>query len=63
MMLPELADLTPQQAVHAKTIYSAVNMLRRTPPGPIFSELLRHPAFQSVGDQYWMFDRRRWQRE
>lgn len=63
MLMPELADLTPQQAVHAKTIYSAVNMLRRMPPGPIFAELLRHPAFQSVGDQYWMFERRRWQRE
>lgn len=63
MIMPELADLTPQQAVHAKTIYSAVNMLRRTPPGPIFAELLRYPAFQSVGDQYWMFDRRRWQKE
>jgi hypothetical protein len=63
MIMPELADLTPQHAVHAKTIYSAINMLRRLPPGPIFAELMRYPAFQAVGDHYWTFDRRRWQKE
>jgi hypothetical protein len=55
-IVPELVALNPQASVHAKTIYSAVNMLRRVPPGPIFAELVRHPAFQPVGDHYWQFD-------
>ncbi len=59
-LLPELAALNPQNSVHAKTLYSAINMFRRVPPGPLFAELVRHPAFQSVGDHYWQFDRSRW---
>jgi hypothetical protein len=55
-IVPELISLGAQNSVHAKTIYSAVNMLRRTPPGPIFAELVRHPAFQPMGDYYWQFD-------
>lgn len=60
-LLPELARLSLQGAVHAKTLYSALNMVRRVPPGPMFAELIRHPAFQSVGDHYWRFDSKRWQ--
>lgn len=60
-IFPELADLNPQNTVHAKTLYSAINMLRRVPPGPLFAELVRHPAFQPVGDHYWQFDSSRWQ--
>lgn len=60
-LMPELARLSLQGAVHAKTLYSALNMVRRTPPGPMFAELVRHPAFQSVGDHYWRFDSKRWQ--
>ncbi len=60
-LLPDLARLSLQGAVHAKTLYSAINMVRRMPPGPLFAELVRHPAFQSVGDHYWRFDQRRWQ--
>ncbi|MCP5100385.1 MAG: hypothetical protein GY943_32955 [Chloroflexi bacterium] len=56
-----LSQLTPQNTVHAKTLYSAINMLRRVPPGPLFAELVRHPAFLPVGDHYWQFDRVRWQ--
>jgi hypothetical protein len=62
-IFPPLAEPTPQKSVHAKTLYSALNMLRRVPPGPLFAELVRHPAFQSVGDHYWQFDRDRWQEE
>jgi hypothetical protein len=62
-LFPTLASLTPQKTVHAKTLYSAINMLRRVPPGPLFAELVRHPAFQAVGDHYWQFDRERWQEE
>ena len=63
MLMPELALLSLQNAVHSKTLYSAINMLRRVPPGPVFAELVRHPAFQAVGDQYWRFDPNRWQKE
>jgi hypothetical protein len=60
-IFPQLAALSPQNTVHAKTLYSAINMLRRVPPGPLFAELVRHPAFQPVGDHYWRFDSSRWQ--
>ncbi|MCP4425417.1 MAG: hypothetical protein GY803_13065 [Chloroflexi bacterium] len=61
-LFPELAEANPQNTVHAKTLYSAINMLRRVPPGPLFAELVRHPAFQPVGDHYWQFDQTRWQK-
>jgi len=51
----ELAKLNPQGTVHVKSIYSAVNIVRRCPPGPIFAELLNHPAFASVGDAHWKY--------
>lgn len=60
-VFPSLASLSTQDTVHAKTIYSAVNMLRRMPPGPIFEMLVRNPAFKTVGDHYWIFDSSRWQ--
>lgn len=56
-IFPSLASLNPQNAVHAKTLYSAVNMLKRMPPGPIFAELTRNSAFESVGDLYWQFNK------
>ncbi|MCP4418919.1 MAG: hypothetical protein GY805_20065 [Chloroflexi bacterium] len=59
-IFPSLAEMTPQNTVHAKTLYSAVNMLRRIPPGPLFAELVRHQAFSPVGDHYWKFDKNRW---
>ncbi len=62
-IFPELAKANPQNTVHAKTLYSAINMLRRVPPGPLFAELVRHPAFQAVGDHYWQFDQNRWQKD
>jgi hypothetical protein len=60
-IFPSLAEMTPQNTVHAKTLYSAINMLRRVPPGPLFAELVRHQAFLPVGDHYWKFDDSRWQ--
>ncbi len=59
-LVPELTKLNPQSTVHAKTIYSAVNLVRRCPPGPILAELSSRPAFVSVGDNYWRFDESRW---
>lgn len=55
-VFPEIAKLSPQGTVHAKTLYSAVNIVRRCPPGPIFAELARQSCFQSVGGGYWTYD-------
>ncbi len=61
-LLPELAILSPQQAVHAKTLYAVTNMLRRVAPDPLFAELVANPAFIPVGEHYWRFDPRRYRR-
>lgn len=53
MVIPALGRLTPQGTAHAKTIYSAVNVLRRCPPGPIFATLSANPDFENVGGHYW----------
>jgi hypothetical protein len=52
----ELAALTPQRNVHARTLYSAVNMVRRCPPGPIFARLTTLPGFKHVGGAYWRLE-------
>ncbi len=52
-IIGELARLSPQRSVHAKTIYSAVNVVRRFPPGPIFALLVERPEFEHVGGPYW----------
>ena len=56
----ELAKLNPQSAGHAKTLYAAVNVARRSSPGPIFAELVAHPYYALVGDAYWRFDQSQW---
>lgn len=55
-ILPGLVSLSPQATVHAKTIYSAVNVLLRTPPGPVFALLSTEPCFVPMGGGYWTFD-------
>lgn len=55
-IVPELIKLSPQGTVHAKTIYTAVNFLKRVPPGPIFALLSTEPCFVSMGGGYWTFD-------
>lgn len=52
-LMIELAKLNPQNAVHAKTIYSAINVVRRCPPGPIFATLVSHPEFEHVAGPNW----------
>ncbi|MHB8630285.1 MAG: hypothetical protein ACYDEO_29355, partial [Aggregatilineales bacterium] len=52
-LMIELAKLNPQNAVHAKTIYSAVNVVRRCPPGPIFAALASRPEFEHVAGPNW----------
>lgn len=58
IILAELARFSPQSAVHAKTIYSAVNVLRRCPPGPILATLVSNPDFEYVGNHYWKISER-----
>jgi hypothetical protein len=55
-MFRELAKLTTQSAVHARSLYSAVNVIRRVTPGTVFGELVARPYFAHVGDAYWRFD-------
>ncbi len=55
-IMPELGKLSPQGTIHAKTIYSAVSVLRRTPPGPVFALLSTEPCFVPMGGGYWAFD-------
>jgi hypothetical protein len=55
-MCRQLAPLEPQGTVHAKTLYSATNLLRRCPPGPIFAVLSGSGLFQNVGGPYWRLD-------
>ncbi len=52
-ILPELLRLSPQNTIHVKTLYSAVNLLRRCPPEPIMTTLVSHPEFEYVGGGYW----------
>ena len=53
-LIAELSKQNPQRTVHAKVLYSTLNILRRCPPGPIFATLVANPEFQYAGDHYWM---------
>jgi hypothetical protein len=53
-LLPELAKLSPQGNVHARTLYAAINLIKRTPPGPLFAALLTQSKFRAMGDGYWL---------
>jgi len=53
MIFPELAKLSPQGMVHASTLYSAVNLVMRVPPGPILATLVQDERFIAMGDNYW----------
>ncbi len=50
-LIRELAAFSPQGHVHCVTLYSAVNLIRRCPPGPIFARLVTH--FVHAGGPYW----------
>jgi hypothetical protein len=52
-LIQELSRSSPQGTVHAKTLYSALNVLRRCPPGPMLATLLTTPEFEHVGSHYW----------
>ena len=52
----ELAKLSSQGAVHAKALYSAVNLTRRCGAVPVFAHLTKHACFDPVGDGNWVYD-------
>lgn len=52
-----LSLLTPQGAIHFKTLYSAVNLLRRVPPLPLCNELIASKDLRTVGGNYWTLTR------
>ncbi|MEA3345910.1 MAG: hypothetical protein U9Q78_06670 [Chloroflexota bacterium] len=54
-IFPELSKLNPQGTVHVKTLYAAVNVIRRFSPGPILAELSTRACFLPVGDGYWSY--------
>jgi hypothetical protein len=52
-MIREMSKLTPQGHVHAQELYSAINIVRRIPPAPLFALLASKPEFTHVGDLYF----------
>ncbi len=48
-LAPQLMGLSTQGLVHARTVYSAINLLRRATPGPVFAALINNPRFQDTG--------------
>lgn len=54
-VFPELVKLTSQGMVHSKTLYSAINVVRRCPPGPLLYELAAHPCFIWMDHGYWSY--------
>jgi hypothetical protein len=55
-LFPELSKLNPQSTVHAKTLYSAVNVIHRASPGVVFEELTRHACFIPMNHGYWIYN-------
>jgi hypothetical protein len=52
-ILGSMSKLTPQGTVHAITLYSVINVVRRCAPGPIFATLTESHEFEEMGSQYW----------
>jgi hypothetical protein len=50
-----LAGLSLQRAVHAMTLYSVLNLLRRVPPAPMLAVLATSSRYVSLGDNYWAY--------
>jgi len=53
IVMRELSKSNPQGHVHAQELYSAVNLVRRVPPAPLFSLLETSPSFNHVGDLHF----------
>jgi hypothetical protein len=52
-MIREMSKLTPQGHVHAQELYSAVNIVRRVPPAPLFALLQTKDEISHVGDLHF----------
>lgn len=50
-----LAGLSLQRAVHAMTLHSVLNLLRRVPPAPMLAVLATSSEYVSLGDNYWAY--------
>jgi hypothetical protein len=51
--MAELVKLNVQGHVHAQELYSALNIVRRTPPGPMLAFLAENPRCRDVGDLHY----------
>lgn len=58
-IFPELAKLSGAGRVHAKTLYSAINFIRRAGPRAVFSALTESRAFSSAGGGYFVMQETR----
>ena len=52
-MVRELSKLNPQGHVHASELYSAINIVRRIPPGPILAFLASQQGLIHLGDLHY----------
>ena len=52
-MMRELVKLNVQGHVHAQELYSALNIIRRCPPGPLLAFLTSNSAYKHVGDLHY----------
>jgi hypothetical protein len=52
----ELSKLSGRGLVHAKSVYSVANLMRRTGAVPILAELTRRACYDPVGDGFWAYD-------
>ena len=50
---PEIAKLSPQGNVHARTLYAVVNVITRASAIDVFAALQSSGAYMPVGDNYW----------
>jgi hypothetical protein len=55
-IFPELAKLSGAGRVHAKTLYSAINLIRRAGPRAVLGALIESGAFSSVGGGYFVLN-------
>lgn len=58
-IFPELAKLSGAGRVHAKTLYSAVNLVRRAGPRAVLHALTQSRALSSVGGGYFVLNEAR----
>lgn len=55
-IFPELAKLSGAGRVHAKTVYAAVNFVRRVGMRAVFSALVQSSSFVSLGGGYFVME-------